>query len=205
MVATWPVYLVTYSRFAKRQQMMRDTILHNISFTLVDEHVNRTNKTQWASRHERQPSASNFFSHTFIWGTVASAEGKGGLIFEDDVVSSDFVMHELRDLLDSISTTESFCLFFGSCASLVPTRRDVCYENACIRSKPTHVGTIYPMTRCTHAYAISKTCAREMVSYLHRPYHKAIDRWMNAALAQSTCKSLWSLRNFANQSRQDRK
>lgn len=199
------MFLVTYSRFAKRHQLMRDTILQNISYTVVDEHVNRTNATRWTLRHDdRQPSASNFVSHASIWDIVASADGQGGVIFEDDAVSSHFAMRELLDLVHNISV-ESFSLFFGSCGSLVPTRRDVCHQNACIRHKPAHVGTIYPMTRCTHAYAINKACAKEMLSYLHRPYHKAIDRWMNAALAQSTCKSLWTVQNFANQSRQDRK
>ena len=92
---------------------MRDTILQNISYTVVDEHVNKTNATQWTRRHDdRQPSASNFVSHATIWGIVASADGQGGVIFEDDAVSSHFAMRELFDLIHNISV-QSFSLFFA--------------------------------------------------------------------------------------------
>jgi len=170
-----------------------------VPFTFVDETVNTT----LPSYHRKgQPSAGNFVSHAHVLDVIAHNHGApGGVIFEDDVALHPQLLQSiLPGLLDRFSGGKR-ALFFGTCRNLSSdATRDECLGDLCVRSPPATQGTLYAMTRCSHAYAVGRECAQALIMRLRQssPRH-AIDRWLNRELVLADCTVIWTRESYADQ------
>jgi GR25 family glycosyltransferase involved in LPS biosynthesis len=203
------IFVVHYKKLANRKtHIERQFQKYNITdyeFVEIDrDELSAQNMSMFPENYSKSQIAI-CLSHFYAYQQI-SAHYEEGLIFEDDVILSDYFTDRLNRYRNQLSK-EYDMLFLGDGCQLHIQKHRI------IPGKYIYEKCLYPTEwggdgagRCTDSYLVSKKCAKTMIGYIDKLTMKInlpIDWWLNVAARDNHFKVYWAEPTIVTQGTQN--
>jgi len=126
----------------------------------------------------RLSELSLLLKHNYIWEQMVGNDIESCLVLEDDFLLSDDFVNRFNNQIDGLSETFDL-VWVGSCCDLHEPSIDGKFLYETPRG-----------SRCTHAYLISRKCAKKMLEFI-KVNNYPVDFMFNAAIENYGFENYW--------------
>jgi glycosyl transferase family 25 len=190
------IFVVHYKKLTERKthilKQFQKHNMNNYEFVEIDrDELDNENLNLFENNYSNTQIAihlSNMYAYKII-----AEKYDNGLIFEDDVILDDNFLEKFENYCKQLP--DDFDMFFiGTCLNIhIPT-------NELIKDK--NVYKTNNGTRCTHAYFVSKKCAKKICHYLNNLKDKInipIDHYLNKVIKDNNFQVYWAEPSIVSQ------